>query len=198
MSTEAADTKETGRASELLAGAVAYLSREGIEHFSLANLASALGTSSRMLIYHFGSRDELLASVQLQLRQRVTAELRELRFDRLGEAVRATWNYYVPRLPHMELFFSLTSRAFENPAAFTAFTSTAVSDWEQFFLEVAAREGYQDRDALPIARVALAGFRGLIHDLLLTGDVRRLSRAMDLFAEMLNDRAPAAGTKPSD
>ena len=65
--TEDEKSRESPRATALLDGAVAYLSREGIEDFSLANLASALGTSSRMLIYHFGSRDELLAGLSQHL-----------------------------------------------------------------------------------------------------------------------------------
>jgi len=142
-----------------------------------------------MLIYHFGSRDELLARVQREMRSKVTTELRSRRFDKLSEAVRATWNYYVPRLPHMELFYHLTSRAFEDPDEFAVFTDTAVSNWEEFFTEVAEREGYRARDAHSAGSLALAGFRGLIHDLLLTGDLKRLSRSIDLFAEMLDDHA---------
>ena len=187
--TEDDDSPESPRATALLDGAVAYLSREGIEDFSLANLATALGTSSRMLIYHFGSRDELLARVQKEMRSKVTRELRSRRFDTLSEAVRATWNYYVPRLPHMELFYHLSSRAFEDPAEFEVFTDTAVSNWEEFFAEVAEREGYHGRDAHAAGTLALGGFRGLIHDLLITGDLKRLTRAVDLFAEMLDDHA---------
>ncbi|MBN9153246.1 MAG: TetR/AcrR family transcriptional regulator [Microbacterium sp.] len=187
--TEDHEDRESPRATALLDGAVAYLSREGIEDFSLANLASALGTSSRMLIYHFGSRDELLARVQREMRSKVTTELRSRRFDTLSEAVRATWNYYVPRLPHMELFYHLSSRAFEDPAEFEVFTDTAVSNWEVFFAEVAEREGYHGRDAHSAGTLALGGFRGLIHDLLITGDLKRLTRAVDLFAEMLDDHA---------
>jgi len=183
------ESRSSARADELLQGAVAYLSREGIEDFSLAHLANALGTSSRMLIYHFGSRDELLARVQREMRAQVTNELRSRKFDKLSEAVRATWNYYVPRLSHMELFYHLTSRAFEDPADFRVFTDTAVSDWEVFFAEVAKREGYRGREANSIGHLALAGFRGLIHDLLITGDLKRLTRSVDLFAEMLDDHA---------
>ncbi len=181
--------RESSRAAELLEGAVAYLSREGIEDFSLANLATALGTSSRMLIYHFSSRDALLARVQREMRSKVTSELRSRQFVTLSEAVRATWNYYVPRLPHMELFYHLTSRAFEDPAEFQVVTDTAVSSWESFFAEVAEREGYRGRDAHSAGSLALASFRGLIHDLLLTGDLKRLTRSVDLLAEMLDDRA---------
>ncbi|WEK13473.1 MAG: helix-turn-helix domain containing protein [Candidatus Microbacterium phytovorans] len=183
----------TARSAALLDGAVEHLTRVGIEDFTLARLAAALGTSSRMLIYHFGSRDELLARVQRELRHRVTIDLRARRLDTLSAAVRATWDYYVARLPHMQLFHHLAARAFENPTDFTAFTDTAVSEWEAFFTEVAEREGYAEGEAHAAGRLALAGFRGLIQDLLLTGDRNQLERSIDLFAEMLDARAAATG-----
>jgi len=184
-----------GRVAELLPAAVAYLNREGLENFSLASLATALGTSSRMLIYHFGSRDELLARVQAEMRRNVTAELRSRQFDKLSDAVHATWNYYVAQLSHMELFFHLVSRSFEEPAAFTAFSSTSVSDWEEFFASVAEREGHEEPEARTLARLALAGFRGLILDLAITGDLRRLARSEKAFGEMLDAYALTASTR---
>ena len=47
----------------LLAAAVAHALSEGIADQSLRELAAALGTSHRMLIYHFGSREGLLVAV---------------------------------------------------------------------------------------------------------------------------------------
>ena len=47
----------------LLGAAIAYFAAHGIGDTSLRGLAEAIGTSHRMLIYHFGSRDGLLAAV---------------------------------------------------------------------------------------------------------------------------------------
>ena len=47
----------------LLGRAIAHYAAHGIRDTSLRSLASAIGTSQRMLHYHFGSREDLLAAV---------------------------------------------------------------------------------------------------------------------------------------
>jgi AcrR family transcriptional regulator len=54
----------TSQARErLLAAAVDHAMRDGIADLSLRELAAAIGTSHRMLLYHFGSREGLLIAV---------------------------------------------------------------------------------------------------------------------------------------
>lgn len=45
----------------------AHVLREGLSHASLRPLARAAGTSDRMLIYHFGSKDRLIADLLVHL-----------------------------------------------------------------------------------------------------------------------------------
>jgi len=53
----------TSQARErLLAAAVGHALDSGIADLSLRQLAAAIGTSHRMLLYHFGSRQGLLPS----------------------------------------------------------------------------------------------------------------------------------------
>lgn len=52
-----------------------YLLENGLNAASLRPLAKAAGTSDRMLIYHFGSKDALLDEVLLWLADRVLAQL---------------------------------------------------------------------------------------------------------------------------
>lgn len=47
----------------LLAAAVEHVAAHGVGDLSLRRLAAALGTSHRMLVYHFGSREGLLVEV---------------------------------------------------------------------------------------------------------------------------------------
>src|SRR4051812_37110241 len=56
----------------LLAAALEHFGAHGIGDTSLRGIAEALGTSHRMLIYHFGSREGLLAEVtsEVEARQR--------------------------------------------------------------------------------------------------------------------------------
>ncbi|HTA04061.1 MAG TPA: helix-turn-helix domain-containing protein, partial [Streptosporangiaceae bacterium] len=53
----------------LLAAAVAIATQGGIADLSLRELAAAIGTSHRMLLYHFGSREGLLAAVTLAVEE---------------------------------------------------------------------------------------------------------------------------------
>ena len=63
----------------LLAGAMEYVAEHGVGDLSLRGLAAALGTSHRMLIYHFGSREglliEVIRTVEAQQRAAIAAML---------------------------------------------------------------------------------------------------------------------------
>lgn len=71
--------RDSGQRAAYLSGAVEHVLREGVATLSLRPLAAALGTSDRMLLYYFGTRDDLLAAVLgvvgEQLRTGLTAAL---------------------------------------------------------------------------------------------------------------------------
>src|SRR5580693_796510 len=105
--------------ARLLAAAVEYLQAHGLGDLSLRELAAAIGTSHRMLIYHFGSKEGLLAAVV----QAVEAEQREflagLAADpAIGpvEAMRAMWRRIAdPSLwPSERLFFEIYGQALQG------------------------------------------------------------------------------------
>ena len=52
----------TGR-DQLLTRTVEYFATHGVADTSLRRLAEEIGTSHRMLLYHFGSREGLLSAV---------------------------------------------------------------------------------------------------------------------------------------
>src|SRR5713226_4114819 len=95
----------------LLNAAVEHALSKGIVDLSLREIAAAIGTSHRMLIYHFGSREGLLVAVvrEVERRERQTlgnaalsvADARRL-WDRLAD----------PSLRAQErLFFEIYSHA---------------------------------------------------------------------------------------
>lgn len=67
------------RRRQLLEGTVQFLLEQGLIGLSLRPLAKALGTSDRMLLYYFDSRDELLeaalAEIGLRLQEAFEAQL---------------------------------------------------------------------------------------------------------------------------
>jgi AcrR family transcriptional regulator len=55
--------RDSARRVELAEAATDYVLEHGLVGLSLRPLAAALGTSDRMLLYHFGSKDEVVAAV---------------------------------------------------------------------------------------------------------------------------------------
>jgi AcrR family transcriptional regulator len=55
--------RETSRREELAQAATDYVLEHGLIGLSLRPLAAALGTSDRMLLYHFAGKDDLVATV---------------------------------------------------------------------------------------------------------------------------------------
>src|ERR1044071_9050710 len=62
----------------LLAGAIEHVSQHGVGEISLRQLAAALGTSHRMLLYHFGSREALLIEVIQTVEEQQRAALAQI------------------------------------------------------------------------------------------------------------------------
>ena len=72
---------DEGRRRELLDAVIECVAAGGIGNRSLRELAEAVGTSHRMLLHHFGSREELLLAVVQEVEQRQAAKLADLPAD---------------------------------------------------------------------------------------------------------------------
>lgn len=66
------------RQAELLGAIVDFLLAHGVSDLSLRPLAEGVGTSARLLIYHFGSKENLLVLALDEVRARVMAALAAL------------------------------------------------------------------------------------------------------------------------
>jgi AcrR family transcriptional regulator len=70
--------RETARRDEVTSAATDYVLEHGLVGLSLRPLAAELGTSDRMLLYHFASKDDLVAAVLRESNDRSVAEIRAL------------------------------------------------------------------------------------------------------------------------
>src|SRR5215204_5449835 len=109
-----ATTQDGASARErLLAAAIEYVSQHGVGEISLRGLAAALGTSHRMLLYHFGSREalliEVIRTVEEQQRMALAAILQEEAGAPPAEIMRRMWARVAdPALwPNERLFFEV-------------------------------------------------------------------------------------------
>src|SRR3954463_11865062 len=71
-------TRATPRRDELAEAATDYALANGLIDLSLRPLAAAIGTSDRMLLYHFDGKDDLVATVLRVSNDRSVAEVRAL------------------------------------------------------------------------------------------------------------------------
>jgi AcrR family transcriptional regulator len=171
---------------DLLLRAVDYLSEHGVIARSLRQLAAELGTSHRMLIYHFGSMEGLLVEVVREVEARQRAVLADL--DPSGspaELAKAFWRRFTdPALyPNERLFFELYGQALQGRPGTEALLPEVVTAWLAPLTELAKSHGLSQQDALVSARLGLAVTRGLLLDLLATGDLAAVNAAMDRFVD---------------
>ncbi|HEV7720983.1 MAG TPA: TetR family transcriptional regulator, partial [Iamia sp.] len=171
----------------LLAGAVAHVAAHGVGDLTLRGLAAALGTSHRMLIYHFGSRDGLLVAIAAEVERQQREVLADL--DVTGdpaEVMRAMWARLAdPALwPFERLFFELYARALQGDPGAAPFLDGIVEDWVAPLVELAVQAGADEAVARAEARLGLAVYRGLLLDLLATGDRAGVDAAVERFIEL--------------
>jgi AcrR family transcriptional regulator len=173
------------RRRELLDALLEAFSRNGIGGRSLRDIAAEVGTSHRMLLHHFGSREELLVSIVQEVERRQTAMLGRLPDDP-ADAIATSWDELRrPDLrPFERLFFECYARAAQGEAPFTRLLPGAVHDW---LTEIDERSGgAADRD---LARLGLAVIRGLLLDLVATGDDGEVDAAAAHFVALLRGTA---------
>ena len=96
----------------LLERAIGHISQRGLSDLSLRELAAAIGTSHRMLIHHFGSKEGLWVEVirTVEARQReLMPDIAAAVVEDPAQATRAWWRHISdPSLwPNERLFFEL-------------------------------------------------------------------------------------------
>jgi AcrR family transcriptional regulator len=188
------DTRE-----RLLAAAVEYAAEHGLADLSLRTLAAALGTSHRMLIFHFGSKEGLLVEVVRAVEARQRALLAELRADpglgSLGQ-MQALWEHLTsPALwPYERLFFEVYAQGLLGKEPARRLLDEAVDAWLPPVVELLTAQGVPPDEARAEARLALAVTRGLLLDLLATGDLDAVNAAMGRFTDLYLHARPELAT----
>ena len=171
----------------LLAAAVEQAMRGGIADLSLRELAAAIGTSHRMLLYHFGSREGLLVAVA-----RAVEEAERARFLSWGmttEDARRIWaRLSDPALwPAERLFFELYVQGLLGRLGDEQFLDSTVTGWIAPVAAAMVDAGASEATAHVDARLGMAVVRGLLLDLLATGDRDGVAEAFERFVRLYED-----------
>jgi AcrR family transcriptional regulator len=172
--------------ARLLAAVVAEVSANGLGDRSLREVAAAIGTSHRMLNYHFGSREGLMVAVVQSVEAAQRALLADLSADPAltpAEVMRRTWRRLADQSlwPSERLFFEIYSQALQGRPGTGGLLDDIVDAWVEPWVERARRHGLDPEVARVDARLGVAVARGLLLDLLATGDRPAVDAAVERY-----------------
>jgi AcrR family transcriptional regulator len=152
-------------------------------------LAAAAGTSTRMLVYHFGTRDQLLREVLRSARARQLEAFGQMLRPRphepyLDTLTRAWEQITGPEgRPYLRMFDQLHIAHLRDSAGrplWPDFRRIATTDWLG-----PLEQGLATLHRPELATVVLATLRGLLMDLNATGDAARTARAWRDFLDAI-------------
>ncbi|SCL39566.1 transcriptional regulator, TetR family [Micromonospora rhizosphaerae] len=177
------DRPPSARRDELLERAYQYALEHGLAQLSLRPLAAAIGSSPRVLLFLFGSKDELIRALLARARADELTALRRARdaggSEDLVATIRTTWRWLVDpaHRPMLILWLQAYARSLSEPdGPWAGFARQTVEDWLGLLaaLPGGGHGGDATRDAL-----GLALLRGALLDLLATGDVERTTAVVE-------------------
>jgi AcrR family transcriptional regulator len=178
------------RRDELIEKALEYFLEHGLAGLSLRPLAESIGTSARLLVYHFGSKDGLVTAVMGEVQARAQKSFATAAARHATEGAKSlmhgywTWLTHPSNLRSMRLVFEVQALALQNPAEYAHYLEGTSSSWLEL-IEVALPPSKKNR---VIATLCAGVMDGLFIEYLSTGDRRRTTKALDLFTQMMQVR----------
>ena len=168
------------------AEATDYALRHGLIGLSLRPLAASLGTSDRMLLYHFGTKDDLVAAVLRESNDRAIAGLSALPASAdLRAAVHDLWS--LVRSPAVEpcsrLYVEAAALGLLGREPYASVVREANARWMQSFVAHLTRSGVPRSLAKRAATIIDAAFLGFHLDSALDVGTTARKRAVTDLAD---------------
>lgn len=175
---------DSARKQELLEAAYEYVLGNGLADMSLRPLASQIGSSPRVLLFLFGSKEGLIRALLARAREEELRYLAQLR-ESQGLAVtgRDVWAWLADTSHRALLALWVEGYArslLGEPGPWADFGRDTVADWLALFAGRQAGVPERDeKDAEAERTLLLAVLRGALLDLLATGEEERVTRAVE-------------------
>jgi AcrR family transcriptional regulator len=162
----------------LLAAAMDHVARIGVGDLSLRALAAELGSREGLLI-------EVIRAVEAQQREALEQMLSEEGTP--AEIARRMWRRLAdPSLwPNERLFFEVYAQALQGSPHALPLLDGIVDSWVEPLTRIAVAQGTPEAQARAEARLGVAVTRGLLLDLLATGDRDAVDAAMERYIEAI-------------
>jgi AcrR family transcriptional regulator len=191
----------SARQQELLEAAYRYALEHGLADLSLRPLAAAIGSSPRVLLYLFGSKDGLVRALLARARADELEWLRQLPAGApggsansggpgagLGATVAEVWTWLAAEShrPLSTLWLEAYARSLVDPdGTWAGFARTTIEDWLAVLAEAQSPAERITVDGTAQRTLALVVLRGALIDLLASGDVERTTAAVHRYLDGL-------------
>lgn len=173
-----------GKREELLRGIRSYISEYGLADVSLRPLAAALGTSDRMLLHYFETKDNLLAQALASANPEFHSAFEHVDdLPALQSSLRELWRSMTTGtdVQSIRILLQAMGIACVGPGRFTEHVTTMFATLTDTLADSLYRCGAPHTDAHLQATVLAAGFRGLLFDRLITDDKDRTDAAVNIL-----------------
>ncbi|MEI9990352.1 MAG: TetR/AcrR family transcriptional regulator [Rhizomicrobium sp.] len=187
------------RRTELLGKIVEALLDSGAGDLSLRPLAERVGTSARLLIYHFESKEALVAAALAEVRHRIGASLAQRAADIHPTSLRTLlmmaweWALEEPNQRYFRLLFEVDGLSMFDRITFSREVRAANSAVWIALIDKAALRLSEGGKTFSVHAVLIRGaFTGLLQEFLTTGDRENTTAALGALIDLLSGTAPAA------
>ena len=192
-------TEEVSARAQLLERVITFAAAEGIAGKSLREIARGVATSHRMLLYHFGSREGLLAAIvaAIEAQQRAVMVAMAEQAETPRDLMLGLWEQVSREelRPFVKLFFEVFGLVAQGAPGTEGLRESLTQPWLTDAAEVAKAIGVVSDPAE--LRVGVAVSRGLLLDLVAGADYAEVDQAYRRFVD-LNEGATASSTSGAD
>jgi len=183
----------SGRRAELLDKIVDVMLESGVAELSLRPLADQVGASARLLIYHFETKESLIADALAAVRLRVGRAVKEHAArenpDTLAAALLMFWNWATaePNQRYFRLLFEVDGLSMFDRLRFSEQTRhDGAKVWISLIDSAAARLGQDDDPFTGRSTLIMGALNGLLQDYLSTGDRARTTAALNQLMDLID------------
>ena len=159
-------------------------------------MAKDIGTTARMLIHHFGSKETLVADVLVAIEQgfaqRTAAYVGDDRT--ISFILNRMWSETAaPALDSaLRAMFEVWGQALVRPSRYESFLESLTEPWIDMLRRRFEHAGHKAADAAILATLAVAAFQGLQLVRLTSGDGARSAAALKTLMQWLDPPSPKA------
>lgn len=178
-------TRRTARRDELAQAATDVVLAEGLIGLSLRPLAASLGTSDRMLLYHFDDKDDLVATVLRTSIDRALSEVAALPpAGDVASAVHALWAAHLdgPLERCQRLYVEAATLGLLGREPYAGVVREANRRWEVTLAAYLVASGCPEDRSARAVYLTDAAFMGFQLDLPLYRDTEPQRQAVDDLA----------------